>query len=102
MKLLSRENRREVRNLTFSFGWNAMTLCTIQINVGKKVLLSWTFHVAGYGSSIPGGGILGRDNVWDCCVIYSINKTLKVSNGEEWVRSFTLQTVLQDAVTHRK
>lgn len=102
LEVFPRGNRRETKNLAGAFGGSVTTLCAVEINVGGRRHLPWVFHVVARGSGVPGDGILGRDNIWGKSVINSIEGTLKIWDNDRWVRTFSLQTALENSVGHQK
>ncbi|GBP02073.1 hypothetical protein EVAR_102528_1 [Eumeta japonica] len=78
--------------LTGAFGGRASTLGTTEIRIADKMQPSWVFHIVSQEIKIQGDGILGRDNMWNKCIINTIDKTLNIFDKEHSMKTFTLYT----------
>ena len=73
-----------VKNLRGAFGGCSRTMGLVEV-VHLDTELAFTMHCVDQGDSLPGDGILGRDNLWGRAVADTVNLVLKLySNGGEW------------------
>ncbi|GBP17161.1 hypothetical protein EVAR_70444_1 [Eumeta japonica] len=92
MKNFPNQNRIRTSILTGAFGGRASTLGTTEIRIADKMQPSWVFHIVSQEIKIQGDGILGRDNMWNKCIINTIDKTLNIFDKEHSMKTFTLYT----------